>query len=168
MEFGSLGAGGDGAGFGRVSLPQEQYRPGVVLVFQRREDGRVLFCERADHPGVFQFPQGGIEEGETPEQAFWRELREELGVSAARILAVAPELTRYEWPAPMRRADDTRVGQEHRWFLAEFLPGVAPNWSQSDGSFRGSEWVLPSEVVARTIEWKRASVRAGLNNLNLL
>src|SRR5687767_13981343 len=52
------------------------FRAGVVAVV-RRADGRVLAFERADLPGQWQLPQGGLDRGESPEQAAWRELEEE-------------------------------------------------------------------------------------------
>lgn len=143
-----------------------KYRQGVALVLTDGQ-GRVLVCERASPRGVWQFPQGGIEPGETPEQAFWRELGEELGTQAARILKVGAATTFYSWPAAMRRAGEALEGQEHHWFLAQFLPGQEPCLERGDGSFVSAEWIEPAQAVARTVDWKRDSVRRGINILNL-
>ena len=55
------------------------FRAGIVAVV-RRGDGRIMAFERVDSPGQWQLPQGGLERGETPEQAAWRELGEETGL----------------------------------------------------------------------------------------
>ena len=51
----------------------KRYRPNVAAII-RRPDGRVLLGERSDFPGSWQFPQGGIDPGEAPEQAVRREV----------------------------------------------------------------------------------------------
>ena len=55
----------------------------VVAAALIEADGRVLLQQRAPHrsmPGLWEFPGGKIEQGETPEQALVREIEEELGV----------------------------------------------------------------------------------------
>ena len=56
-------------------MASRHFRAGVVAVIER-SDGAVLAFERADAPGSWQLPQGGIEVGEEPEDAVWRELKE--------------------------------------------------------------------------------------------
>ena len=116
------------------SLP---YRPCVgMAVFNRK--GRVFIGRRINGPEhvddthAWQLPQGGIESGETPEQAVWRELWEETGLTKrdVRLVEQPPHWTIYEWPADMRTSD--RIGQAHRWFFFEPLDNdVTP---QPDGS----------------------------------
>src|SRR5690349_2014681 len=99
-------------------MPKPHFRAGVITVV-RRSDGQVLAFERADLTGEWQLPQGGIETGETPEQAAWRELREETGLSKHDVTLVDQhaDWTVYEWPADMRSSQ--RIGQVHRWFFFE-------------------------------------------------
>ena len=49
------------------------YRENVAAILRNRR-GEILVCERLDHAGAWQFPQGGIDAGETPEQALVREV----------------------------------------------------------------------------------------------
>src|SRR5438067_8221410 len=56
-----------------------RYRLNVAAILQNRE-GKILVCERADATGAWQFPQGGVDEGETLEAALARELVEEIGL----------------------------------------------------------------------------------------
>jgi putative (di)nucleoside polyphosphate hydrolase len=60
-----------------------RFRPNVAAILQR-EDGRILVGERADVPGAWQFPQGGVNEGEGSLEALERELEEEIGVGRGR------------------------------------------------------------------------------------
>jgi mutator protein MutT len=63
-------------------------RNGCVLICQRRHD--------QPHPGKWEFPGGKVEQGESPEDALVRELREELGIESAEPV----EISRYEFTYP--------------------------------------------------------------------
>ena len=67
-----------------------------IVVF--RADKKVLLCLRNDMPASWQFPQGGIEAGETPEQAAARELKEETSLSGLKRIATLQEPARYRFP----------------------------------------------------------------------
>lgn len=143
-------------------------RPGVVAVFQNNS-GEILLFERADKPGIWQFPQGGVEDGETPDMALYRELHEEVGTGQVKVLKKAEHTTMYYWPPHKMAGRVNRyAGQEHTWYLCEFLPGAGPRLESSDGSFRAFEWCKPEEVVARNVDWKRASMSLGLRHLGLV
>ena len=60
-------------------MPSRHFRAGVVIAV-RRDDGQLLAFERADVPGQWQLPQGGLETAERPVEAAWRELGEETGL----------------------------------------------------------------------------------------
>ncbi len=141
----------------------EKFRPGIVAVI-REASGLVLLCERADFPGSWQFPQGGLEPGETPRDALFRELKEEIGENRCRILLEAATTTKYRWKAPGAHG----VGQEHYWFLVEFEEGAKPNLPSSDGSFRSWKWAAPAELIPLLFPEKRAAFCEGLKNLGLL
>jgi putative (di)nucleoside polyphosphate hydrolase len=101
------------------------YRPNAAAVVVDMH-GRILWCERVSPPGVWQFPQGGIDPGETPEQAMWRELGEELGLSNPRswmtLEASLDVPLRYRFPAEvvedfLARGRRSFIGQEQHFFL---------------------------------------------------
>lgn len=143
-------------------------RQGVVGVFvnERRE---VLLCERANHAGAWQFPQGGIDPGESIEQALVREMSEELGVSDFHVIKQGQQTSVYWFPAgldlPITRDFD---GQEHVWFELAFSPGVEPDLAKSDGEFRSYQWTKPQEVLGKIVDWKKQAYRVGLKTLNLI
>jgi putative (di)nucleoside polyphosphate hydrolase len=134
-------------------MVKPHFRAGVVAVV-RRSDGQVMAFERADAPGAWQLPQGGIESGETPEQAAWRELWEETGLTKrdVRLVDQPPHWTVYEWPEDMRSTD--RIGQAHRWFFFEPLADdVVP---QPDGSeFTAWRWMPATDLIECVVEFRR-------------
>lgn len=141
-------------------MAKPTFRAGVIIVV-RRADGRVLAFERVDTPGAWQLPQGGIDEGETPLDAAWRELGEEtgLGPDAVRLVDEYPYWTIYEWPAeiaarkPAGKAAD-RLGQAHKWFFFEPLADdVEP---VPDGiEFGDWAWMDPADLVERVVGFRR-------------
>src|SRR3954469_6148453 len=64
------------------------YRPNVAAIVRDKE-GRILLGERNDYPDSWQFPQGGCDPGETPEEALPRELREEVSLEPGDYRIVA-------------------------------------------------------------------------------
>ena len=104
--------------------PEElPYRPCVgVALFN--DEGRVFMGRRIglpigfDERGLWQLPQGGIDEGETPRQAALRELAEEIGVRQVEYLAETPEWLYYDLPAELlgKALGGRYRGQKQKWF----------------------------------------------------
>ncbi|MFZ4717782.1 MAG: NUDIX domain-containing protein [Ilumatobacteraceae bacterium] len=127
------------------------FRAGVVIVVRHPDLEHVMAFERADNRGSWQLPQGGMNDGETPIVAAWRELLEEtaLGPEHVDVLAEFPDWVAYEWPPEARRAKATRrdkLGQVQRWFLFHALrPDIVP---RPDGSeFVAWKWVTPVWLI---------------------
>ena len=138
-------------------MTKPHLRAGVVAAV-RRSDGRFLAFERSDLSGEWQLPQGGIERGETPEQAAWRELQEETGLDATQVARVEEhdEWTVYIWPEANRRGD--RRGQAHRWFF--FEPIVDPLVPTPDGTeFTNWKWMRATKLIDRVVEFRKQPYR---------
>lgn len=133
------------------------FRANVVAVVTDAA-GRVMAFERSDVPGAWQLPQGGLDDGETPEQAAWRELAEETGLSADDVELVGefPEWTAYEWPEGPRK--NGRMGQAQRWFTFRVVDDeVEP---EPDGvEFTAWKWVERDWLVEQVVDFRRPSYR---------
>ncbi len=120
------------------------YRPAVAAILQDRS-GRILICERADRPGAWQFPQGGIEPGETPVNALVREVAEEISLprNAFSISSVRGPY-RYRFPAGLKKKGFR--GQAHHYFLLRLRGSKRlVNVAAANAEFRQARWIQPCE-----------------------
>ena len=98
------------------------YRPGVGMMVLSPE-GLVFVARRIDMPSeAWQMPQGGIDEGETPEQAAIREFREEVGTDKVEIIAESERWLSYDLPEELlpRLWGGRFRGQNQKWFVVRF------------------------------------------------
>ena len=142
---------------------------GFMIIDARKRVFLGKRCWPKDSPYRFQMPQGGIEEGETPEQALWREMNEEIGLSpeTVQIIAESKEWFTYELPEKMRTTID---GNRQKWFLLYFS-GVQEDLTftnQRHPEFCGSRWVQPKKVPYLVIPFKRRVYRQVLNEFKPL
>jgi putative (di)nucleoside polyphosphate hydrolase len=135
------------------------YRHGVGLMLFNR-DGRVWVGQRLDQPAGagWQMPQGGIDAGETPEQAAMRELTEEIGTGKAEIIAesrdwltydLPPELVGVAWKGRYR-------GQRQKWFALRFLGEDADiDIDVPHPEFAAWQWADFAQLVELIVPFKR-------------
>src|SRR5439155_26592113 len=94
-----------------------RYRPNVAAIVSNAA-GEILVCERADRPGAWQFPQGGVDDGETHEQALLRELHEEISIEPDDVRIVLRKGPyRYLYPSGFTKHGCH--GAEQFYFLVE-------------------------------------------------
>ena len=121
------------------------YRPNVGIVICNR-NGQVLWAKRCGQ-NSWQFPQGGINDNESAEQAMYRELYEEVGLQPkdVRILYVSKHWLRYKLPKRLLRYDSKPmcIGQKQRWFLLQLVGDEKNINMQTTKSpeFDGWRWV---------------------------
>jgi putative (di)nucleoside polyphosphate hydrolase len=135
-------------------MASPHFRAGVVIVIRGLDD-RLLAFERADVPGQWQFPQGGLLDGEEPVTAAWRELLEETGLGPDDVMAVAeyPGWVVYEYP-PELLEKKGRLGQAHRWYLFDALRAdIVP---APDGvEFTAWQWVTREWMLENAVGFRR-------------
>lgn len=120
------------------------YRPNVAAII-KASDGLILICERSDCPGAWQFPQGGIVPGETPEDAVRRELQEELSLPPAAY-ALAGSHGPYRYLFPENRTKEEFAGQEQRYFLVELSAEKSViDVATAHREFQAARWIRPEE-----------------------
>jgi putative (di)nucleoside polyphosphate hydrolase len=98
------------------------YRPGVGIMLLNRE-GAVFVAQRIDMPSdAWQMPQGGIDKGETPLDAAWREMREEIGTHRAELMAESSDWLTYDLPRDLAAKlwRGRFRGQRQKWFAFRF------------------------------------------------
>lgn len=138
------------------------FRPcvGIALFNQA---GQVFVGERIDNPGAWQMPQGGIDAGETPEQAFYREMQEEIGCDKAEIVRIMDRPLRYALPPRLiaRLWDGRFGGQEQTWIAARFtgMDGDINIYAHNPPEFQSWQWVALSDVLDLIVPFKRDTYR---------
>jgi putative (di)nucleoside polyphosphate hydrolase len=153
-------------------LDKEGYRPnvGIILANHRNE----VFWGKRVSQHAWQFPQGGIQHGETPQQAMFRELEEEVGLQRphVRVLGRTRDWLRYEVPERWaRRAREGAAGyrgQKQIWYLLRMVGRDCDVKLRASGhpefdAWRWNDYWVPLEAV---IEFKREVYRQALLELH--
>lgn len=141
------------------------YRPGVGIALFNRQ-GLVLIAERIDRPDAWQLPQGGIDEGENPEIAVFREMEEEIGTRSAEIIGVMDEWLSYDFPPLGKNSTspetlawrDKYRGQRQKWFALKFLGGdkdIRLNVPHAKPEFKQWKWIPLPELPGYAVFFKR-------------
>lgn len=145
------------------------YRPcvGVMLINQ---DGFIFTGERLDTPGAWQMPQGGIDKGETPEDAAVRELKEETGVAQelVTIQSRTADWVLYDLPPHLlgKVWRGKYAGQKQIWFKMLFTGNdSAINIQTKHPEFRRWKWSDPEDVIVEIVDFKRPVYSVVLSEL---
>ena len=142
-------------------MANANFRAGVVAVVANSRD-EVLAFERSDVPGAWQLPQGGIDVGEAPFEAAWRELGEETGLGSGDVELIGehPTWMAYEFPDHVR-SEGKRLGQVQRWYFFRALSDdVIPSPDRVE--FVAWRWVDRDWLVEHVVSFRREVYRAVL------
>lgn len=152
----------------------EGYRANVGIVLMR-DNGEVFLGQRTGGRG-WQFPQGGVRQGEQIEQALFRELHEEIGLERRHVTlrGSTSDWMRYRLPKRYvrRGRGPVCIGQKQRWFLLDLaVPESSLDFSfshTSEPEFDGWRWSNYWEPVREVIYFKRPVYAAMLTELAAL
>ena len=127
------------------------YRPNVAAILRNPKSGRIFIGERFDHPGSWQFPQGGVDRGEDLISALYREVEEEIGVSKNDYTLIAC-LTDYRYKFPNGKLKKRKYcGQTQTYFLCDFHGTDADiNLQAHEQEFSRFTWIEPGDF---TLAW---------------
>lgn len=141
---------------------------GIILV---NDAAQVLLGGRSGGRG-WQFPQGGIRPNESVEEALYRELYEEIGLSMGDVswLGVTTDWVRYRLPPQYRRrfTDPYVIGQKQRWVLlklTEHESKIRFDVSDEAPEFDAYKWSDYWEPVREVVFFKRKVYRQALIEL---
>jgi putative (di)nucleoside polyphosphate hydrolase len=150
-------------------IDRDGYRPnvGIILCNLRNE----VFWGKRVREHSWQFPQGGIKSGETPELAMFRELQEEVGLNAhhVKILGRTRDWLRYEVPDRWVRREwrGNYRGQKQIWFLLRLVGRdcdvcLRATEKPEFDAWRWNDYWVPMETV---VEFKRDVYQRALSEL---
>lgn len=151
-------------------IDAEGFRPNVGIMLANAQ-GQLLWARRIGQQ-AWQFPQGGIQSGENPEDALFRELKEEVGLDQrhVRLVAATRGWLRYRLPERMVRQHSRPlcIGQKQKWFLLEMLADdQAVTLDHGDSpEFDDWSWVSYWYPLGQVISFKREVYRRALKELS--
>lgn len=114
---------------------EKKYRPNVAAIVLSPKyplECKVLVAKRNDMDNIWQFPQGGIDEGESANVALLRELKEEIGTDEVEIIASYPQWINYDFPSNAIKKKYHFDGQSQKYFLVRLKAGAKIDVSGGD------------------------------------
>jgi putative (di)nucleoside polyphosphate hydrolase len=150
-------------------IDKEGYRENVGIVICN-DQRKVLWARRTGEE-AWQFPQGGINKGESAEEAMYRELKEEVGLDPhnVEILARTKGWLKYDVPKSWIRRDcrDRYRGQKQIWFLLRFTGKDSDIFLKNTEKPEFDDWRWDSfwAPVDQIIDFKKAVYEQALKEL---
>ncbi|MCB4763713.1 MAG: RNA pyrophosphohydrolase [Sulfurovum sp.] len=146
---------------------KKRYRRNVsAIILSPKYPNKCEFfiAHRNDIKDAWQFPQGGIDEGETPKEALKRELLEEIGCNDIEILGEFPSWITYNFPKVARGKCYAYDGQTQKYFLVRLKENTKINLEAFEvPEFKEYEFVTYSELFKRVVHFKRKAYRKVIN-----
>jgi putative (di)nucleoside polyphosphate hydrolase len=151
-------------------IDSQGFRSNVGIIVAN-DHGQLLWARRVGGRDAWQFPQGGIDHGESPEQALYRELEEEVGLAsdAVEVLASTRDWLRYRLPKRFIRngQEPPCIGQKQKWFLLRLVADdarVKLDLNQKP-EFDYWQWVSYWYPLSQVVSFKREVYRRAMKEL---
>ncbi len=139
---------------------KDQFFRANIGVIVLNGEGKVLALQRDGIPGAWQFPQGGLDQGETVREGGERELKEETSIVAAtalNFLAEYPEWLYYTLPEEMQRRH-AGLGQIQKWLLYQVKDETTFSFDLSEAEhheFDDWQWMDMEDLVKIVIDFRK-------------
>jgi putative (di)nucleoside polyphosphate hydrolase len=128
-------------------MTDKDYRQGVYALIL--ENNSILMVQKKSN-GMWDFPGGGIDEGESIEQAIKREILEELGISKIDLIHIGKTTNKYDWPEKeiekhFNKTGILRKGQEQNFVVFKYL-AIENNINLQEEELLNYKWIPFSEL----------------------
>ncbi len=140
------------------SKVKKNYRPNVaaiVLSSKYPEKCEIFIASRTDVENAWQFPQGGIDDGESAHEALYRELEEEIGTREIEIIAEYPEWVSYDFPPAIAKKMYPFDGQIQKYYLVKLKKGAKVNINTEIPEFSEYKFVPTKNIYDYITFFKR-------------
>ncbi|NWF66385.1 MAG: RNA pyrophosphohydrolase [Campylobacterales bacterium] len=151
---------------GDIVRGQKRYRPNVsaIILSPKYPDVcEVFIAARSDFKDAWQFPQGGIDDGETPKEALFRELKEEIGTNDIEIVSQYPSWVSYDFPEVIAKKMYPYDGQIQKYFLVKLKRDSKINLDTKNPEFSTFKFVPYDEIFNYVTYFKRPVYKKVLN-----
>lgn len=145
---------------------EKNYRPNVAAIIMSSLypfEMKFFLAKRVDMENVWQFPQGGIDKGETPKMALFRELKEEIGTDKVEIIAEYPKWLSYDFPEDVLEKMKPYSGQIQKYFLVRLKKNAKIKLNTEIPEFNDYNFVSFDEIDKNVRSFKRESYLEVLN-----
>lgn len=151
-------------------IDSDGFRANVAIVLVNA-DGGLFWGQRVQQRGSWQFPQGGIDEGETPHEALYRELYEEVGLRETDVRLIGETRSWLSYRIPpnlLRKGPEPKcIGQKQKWFLLQMRSDPQSIALDRGDKIEFNEWCWVSYwyPVGQVVNFKRPVYRRAMAEL---
>ena len=133
------------------------YRPNVAAIIVSSKyplEVKFFIALRTDIKDAWQFPQGGIDSAETPLEALFRELKEEIGTNSIDVLGEYPKWISYDFPKSVAKKMSPFKGQIQKYFLVKLKDESKIDLKTKNPEFCDFKFINKEEVLEHTTSFK--------------
>ena len=137
---------------------KKNFRPNVaaiILSSKYPQKCEIFIASRIYISNAWQFPQGGIDDGESIKEALFRELEEEIGTRDVEIIAEYPTWVSYEFPPIIAQKMYPYDGQKQKYYLVKLKKGAKININTETPEFSEYKFVSSKEIYEHITFFKR-------------
>lgn len=137
---------------------KDLYRPNVAMIIVSNnypKKKEIFIAQRNDLDNVWQFPQGGIDEGEEVHEALFREMKEEIGTKKAKIIAEYPHWITYDFPSRIAKSMKPYKGQRQKYFLVKLKKSAKINIETKHPEFSNYKFIKLDKVLSLSSSFKK-------------